>query len=89
MTLPDGSRVAKFSQGKYTWPFALALPAEVEVQDQKIKKKFPLPASFSERASTAYLDYKLTVTVKRGMFKVNQTYDRVIFPSTSSDKRTV
>jgi len=36
-------------------------------------KTYPLPPSFSERASPAYVDYKLVVTVRRGAFKVNQT----------------
>ncbi|KAF8123480.1 hypothetical protein EV363DRAFT_1228821 [Boletus edulis] len=71
--LPDGSKLTKFTKGKYTWPFSFTLPAEVEVQDQKVKKMFSLPTSFSERASTAYLDYKLIVTVKRGLLKVNNT----------------
>jgi len=73
MALPDGSKVTKFAKGKYSWPFSLTLPSEVELQDQKTKKKFSLPPSFSERASTGYVDYKLIVTVKRGMLKVNQT----------------
>ncbi|KIJ12780.1 hypothetical protein PAXINDRAFT_117723 [Paxillus involutus ATCC 200175] len=72
MPLPDGSKVSKFGKGKYLWPFSLALPTEVQVQDQKVIKKFPLPATFSERASAGYLDYKLIVTVKRGTFRVNQ-----------------
>ncbi|KAK7436992.1 hypothetical protein VKT23_006722 [Stygiomarasmius scandens] len=33
---------------------------------------FNLPPNFSERASPAYIDYKLVVTVKRGTFKANQ-----------------
>ncbi|THU84184.1 hypothetical protein K435DRAFT_733492 [Dendrothele bispora CBS 962.96] len=33
---------------------------------------FSLPPNFSERASPAYIDYKLVVTVKRGTFKANQ-----------------
>ena len=75
MSLPDGSKVTKFTKGKYSWPFSLTLPSEVELQDQKTMKKFSLPTSFSERASTVYLDYKLTVTVKRGLLKVNHTYE--------------
>lgn len=77
MSLPDGSQVAtgKFAKGKYSWPFSLTLPAEVEVQDQKTKKKFPLPTSFSERASTGYIDYRLIVIVKRGMLRVDNTYE--------------
>ncbi|KAH0832895.1 hypothetical protein J3R83DRAFT_11847 [Lanmaoa asiatica] len=73
MPLPDGSKVAKFAKGKYSWPFSLTLPTEVEVQDQKTKRKFPLPTSFSERASTGYVDYRLIITVKRGMLRVDKT----------------
>ena len=40
---------------------------------KQLVQVYPLPPSFSERASPAYLDYKLTVTVKKGAFRVNQT----------------
>ncbi|KAG9314824.1 hypothetical protein JVU11DRAFT_3917 [Chiua virens] len=60
MALPDGSKAAKFSRGK---------GRSARPKDQE---KFPLPTSFSERASTAYVDYKLAVTVKRGMFQLNK-----------------
>ncbi|KAF9234224.1 hypothetical protein BU15DRAFT_79246 [Melanogaster broomeanus] len=71
--LPDSSKVSKLGKGKYSWPFSLTLPAEVEVQDRGTVEKFPLPASFSENASVAYLDYALTVTIKRGGFRVDTT----------------
>jgi hypothetical protein len=32
---------------------------------------FSLPPTFSERASAAYIDYKLYVTVRRGGLRVN------------------
>ena len=89
MSLPDGSNVTKLAKGRYSWPFSLTLPAEVEVQDQKMKKRFLLPTSFSERASTAYLDYKLIVTVKRGLLKVNHTYEQCLLSLMSPDQRTV
>ncbi|KAF7768260.1 hypothetical protein Agabi119p4_7503 [Agaricus bisporus var. burnettii] len=59
--------------GKHDWPFQFTLPKEVEVTGPRGKKGFyQLPPSFSERASPAYLDYKIVVTIKRGMLKVNQ-----------------
>ncbi|EGN98814.1 hypothetical protein SERLA73DRAFT_54832 [Serpula lacrymans var. lacrymans S7.3] len=73
MILPDGTKVSKFSKGIYSWPFEVTLPTETEVQDGTAKKKFPLPPTFSERASPAYIDYKLFVTIKRGALRVNQT----------------
>ncbi|KAF9450553.1 hypothetical protein P691DRAFT_788998 [Macrolepiota fuliginosa MF-IS2] len=58
---------------KYSWPFEFVLPKEVEVNDPHGKKgSYQLPPSFSERASPAYLDYRIVVTIKRGMLKVNQ-----------------
>ena len=36
------------------------------------KEMYPLPPNFTERVSQAYIDYKLIVTVKRGMLRVNQ-----------------
>ena len=52
MPLPDGSKVTKLTNGKYTRSLSLTLPAEVEVQGRKAKKTLPL--SFSERGSTVY-----------------------------------
>ncbi|KAG6828626.1 hypothetical protein H0H92_007271, partial [Tricholoma furcatifolium] len=36
-------------------------------------KSYKLPPNFTEKASPAYIDYRLVVTVKRGAFKANQT----------------
>ncbi|KAH7884480.1 hypothetical protein F5I97DRAFT_1929339 [Phlebopus sp. FC_14] len=77
LPLPDGTKVSKFGKGNYSWPFELTLPNEVEVQDQNVKKDFHLPSTFSERASAGYLDYKLIVTVKRGVLRVNQALTTV------------
>ncbi|KAG1841130.1 hypothetical protein DFJ58DRAFT_78020 [Suillus subalutaceus] len=73
MALPDGSVVPKLEKGHYTWPFKIALPNETEVLDRKEKKRFPLPPSFTERASPAYINYRITVIIKRGALRVNQT----------------
>ena len=58
-----------------SWPFSLTLPSETSVGEsaKAPQKVYPLPPTFTERASPAYIDYKLTITVKRGAFKVNQT----------------
>ncbi|TDL25704.1 hypothetical protein BD410DRAFT_895932 [Rickenella mellea] len=67
---------SKLAAGKQSWPFSIALPKEVNASENPKSDKgkpYPLPPSFSERASAAYIDYKITVTVKRGAFKVNQT----------------
>jgi hypothetical protein len=73
MVLPDGSMMSKLEKGRYTWPFKIALPDKTEVLDHKEKKRFPLPPSFTERASPAYINYKIAVIIKRGALKVNQT----------------
>ncbi|KAG1750073.1 hypothetical protein EDB19DRAFT_1936766 [Suillus lakei] len=46
---------------KELWTPATALPdgSMTEVLDRKEKKKFPLPPSFTERASPAYINYKI------------------------------
>jgi hypothetical protein len=61
-------------KGKMTWPFSIAIPEKVEavVEEKGPKSLHRTPPTFTERASPAYIDYKLSVTVKRGMFKVNQ-----------------
>jgi len=70
--LPDGSKLSKLDKGNYSWPFEFTLPKEVEVLDRKAKTIFPLPPSFTERASPAYINYKLTVVLRRGALRVNQ-----------------
>ena len=72
--------------GKQAWPFSITLPAETIVFEQGKKQKvqtYALPPSFSERASPAYIDYRLVVTVKRGSFRVNQTYRHLFLLSLS------
>ncbi|RPD59528.1 hypothetical protein L227DRAFT_575968 [Lentinus tigrinus ALCF2SS1-6] len=62
--------------GKQKWPFSITLPADTTVSERGKKQQahiYPLPPSFSERASPAYIDYRLVVTVKRSSFRVNQT----------------
>lgn len=61
--------------GQQNWPFSITLPKETSVAEtpKGTPSNYPLPPSFSERASPAYLDYKLIVTIKRGALRVNQT----------------
>jgi hypothetical protein len=61
------------------WPFALALPRTVQAVHEEKGRPAPYaaPPTFTERASPAYLDYKVEVTVKRGAFRVDQTCVRV------------
>jgi len=40
--------------------------------NQKNERMYCIPPSFTEQASPAYIDYKLFVTVHRGMLSVNQ-----------------
>ncbi|KAH9945077.1 uncharacterized protein BXZ73DRAFT_86648 [Epithele typhae] len=62
---------------KQQFPFSITLPTETDVPEKGKGKQptqiYPLPPSFSERASPAYMDYRLHVTVKRGALRVNQT----------------
>ncbi|KAJ6623969.1 hypothetical protein B0H10DRAFT_2162288 [Mycena sp. CBHHK59/15] len=83
---------SKLAKGKYSWPFTFTLPAKVSPPDAK-GMTIPLPPSFSERASPAYIDYKIVATVKRGAFKVNQelstnfAYMPLVQPDTPSALR--
>jgi len=73
-TLWDSKAVAKTS-GRHSWPFTLALPSEISIpsKSNQANRTYKLPPSFSERASPAYIEYKVIVTVRRGLFKTNQT----------------
>ena len=71
--LPDGSKVSKLEKGRYVWSFEFTLPKTTEVIYQKEKKIFPLPPSFTERASPAYVNYRITVVVRRGALGMNSS----------------
>ncbi|KAI0091104.1 hypothetical protein BDY19DRAFT_1067684 [Irpex rosettiformis] len=67
--------------GKMSWPFTIPIPTEVDVADKPKAKaeSYRLPPTFSERASPAYIDYKLVITVKRSALRVNQIMTTSIY----------
>ncbi|TFY77721.1 hypothetical protein EWM64_g6292 [Hericium alpestre] len=58
-------------QGQHEWSFQMAIPNEPTSKSPR--GRFPLPPSFSERASPTYIDYRFVVTVRRGVLRVNNT----------------
>ncbi|KAJ7067135.1 hypothetical protein C8F01DRAFT_1120403 [Mycena amicta] len=72
---PTGSdKGGKLEKGKHSWPFSFTLPTKVSAPtDMKEKITIETPPSFSERASPAYIEYRIVATVKRGALKPNQT----------------
>jgi len=60
--------------GQHTFPFSITIPRDVTIAPvpKAAPKSFPLPPTFSERASPAYIDYRLFVTVRRGRLRVNK-----------------
>jgi hypothetical protein len=60
--------------GQHTFPFSVTIPRDINVSPvPKVgPKSYPLPPTFSERASPAYIDYRLFVTVRRGRLRVNK-----------------
>ncbi|KZT67457.1 hypothetical protein DAEQUDRAFT_713475 [Daedalea quercina L-15889] len=66
----------KLPAGRSSWPFAIVLPEKIAPAGKSKASSpapYPLPPSFSEKGSPAYIDYKLITTVRRGLFKSNQT----------------
>lgn len=62
-------------QGKFSWPFRIDLPNAISLTGSgKGADTFSLPPSFSERASTTYIDYKITVKIKRPALKISQRW---------------
>jgi len=60
--------------GQHTFPFSITIPRDVMIAPvpKAAPKSIPLPPTFSERASPAYIDYRLFVTVRRGRLRVNK-----------------
>jgi len=68
-TAESGSKL----KGKHSWPFKFVLKREVPMKEEKKSEMmYRLPPNFTETASPAYIDYKLIVTVHRGLLRVNQ-----------------
>ncbi|KAI0783856.1 hypothetical protein BC629DRAFT_1593993 [Irpex lacteus] len=66
--------VGKSAKREDVVAFQIPIPTEVDVADKPKAKAetYKLPPTFSERASPAYIDYKLVVTIKRSALRVNQ-----------------
>ncbi|KAI0342666.1 hypothetical protein BDW22DRAFT_1357119 [Trametopsis cervina] len=77
----DSKTSGKAPSGRQSWPFSIPIPTTADVADKPKAKAetYSLPPTFSERASPAYIDYKLTVTVKRSAFRVNQILTTSIY----------
>jgi len=60
--------------GQHKFPFSITIPRNVIIAPipKAAPKSFPLPPTFSERASPAYIDYRLLVTVRRSGLRVNK-----------------
>ncbi|KAH9831610.1 uncharacterized protein C8Q71DRAFT_715091 [Rhodofomes roseus] len=67
----------KLAAGRSNWPFSITLPDEIPLPSSGRSKASsptcPLPPSFSEKGGPAYIEYQLVATVRRGLFKSNQT----------------
>jgi len=59
--------------GQHTYPFSIPIPRDTTIAPtpKAAPKRFSLPPTFTERASPAYIDYKVYVTVRRGRLRVN------------------
>ncbi|KAH7909498.1 hypothetical protein BJ138DRAFT_1155089 [Hygrophoropsis aurantiaca] len=73
MMLPNGVNVPRLGSGRYNWPISIRLPRETRVSVRGSEQAVPLPPTYTGRASPAYVDYRLVVTVKRGTMRVNET----------------
>jgi hypothetical protein len=56
--------------GKHIYPFSFVLPDNVRVDEFNWAMVYPLPPKFHERGSL-YIDYKIVVTVRHGLFSVD------------------
>jgi len=57
--------------GEHTCPFSIPIPCDVMTSSRHPSFFYSHLPTFSERASAAYIDYKLYVAVRRGGLRVN------------------
>jgi len=58
--------------GKLSLPFSFVLPDDVTIDESNWAMVYPLPPKFHEKGYM-YIDYKIVVTVRRGMFSVDSS----------------
>ncbi|KAF8815522.1 hypothetical protein BYT27DRAFT_7193253 [Phlegmacium glaucopus] len=82
-TAENGSKL----KGKHSWPFSFILEREVQMKDDKNETMYRIPPNFTERASRAYIDYKLIVTVHRGKWSIDRVTAHFNIPDPPSALR--
>ena len=60
--------------GQHKFPFSITIPRDATIAPapKAAPKCFSLPPTFSERASPAYIDYRLFLTVRRGRLRLDK-----------------
>ncbi|KAG9101217.1 hypothetical protein FRC06_003257 [Ceratobasidium sp. 370] len=70
---------ANTKQSSGPWKFELVLPEEIRVKEYGTAHEvYDLPPSFSVKTVPSFLEYRLTVEVKRGRFRLNSQLDTII-----------
>ncbi|KAF8594683.1 hypothetical protein BDV93DRAFT_529177 [Ceratobasidium sp. AG-I] len=58
------------------WPIRFELPNEVDVKDYGVQReRFKLPPSFSVKGVPSFIEYQISIEVKRGRFRLNSQLD--------------
>ncbi|KAI9509808.1 hypothetical protein F5148DRAFT_694274 [Russula earlei] len=73
--------------GKFSLPFSFVLPDDVTVDESNWAMVYPLPPKFQEKG-IIYIDYKIVVTVRRGLFAVdNSLMTHIVYiPETKAER---
>jgi len=73
--------------GKHIYPYSFVLPDDVTIDEPNWAMVYPLPPKYHEKG-ILYIDYKIVVTVRRGMFAVDSslTTNIVYLPETIADR---
>ncbi|KAG8771334.1 hypothetical protein FRC12_003671 [Ceratobasidium sp. 428] len=67
---------ANTNQSPGPWSFELALPQDIHIKEHGTSREvFGLPPSFSVKAVPSFLEYRITVEVRRGRFRLNSQLD--------------
>jgi hypothetical protein len=58
--------------GKHSYRFSFVLPDDVRVNESKWVMVYPPPPKFHEKG-VLFIDYKIVVTVRHGLFSVDNS----------------
>lgn len=69
--------------GEHSWPFQIELPTScmLTLSSKEVPASFPLPPSFSDKGAAQFINYDITVRIRKGSLRLDSRYAYLSFDS--------